>query len=304
MLLSVYPLIMGAGVLAEYLLYGNVDVNSYPKYLIPYAPIAVALVLSAALLPVAARYFKKAALPIISMLGIGVFLLCEIGMERVVLFDGDRLVETNVGAYQAFMCYVTPEAMRAMVYSRTIGAMLAERYNPAFKIHFYLISILIVLSVIGVAYGFAKMIRDGDFMKKRPLIVQAIAVAAFIGLCALACLTAFYRTGALFISTVSSLLMSQFFIAFGLVAGVYAGSLLYFAKPMLSRMVPALIAVVATALMYACELILMGGVVFRFGRGFLFDPIYNCPLAIVDFIVIALAGLITYFILYLMRYKK
>jgi hypothetical protein len=177
---------------------------------------------------------------------------------------------------------------------------LAARYTPAFKIHFYLIAILIILAVLSVIYGFAKMERK----KRKPLILQAISVAVFIGLCVFACFTAFYRTGELRISAISSLLMSLFFIVFGVTAGAYSGSLLYARKPALARFVPALIAIATAAAMYAGELILLGGTLYRFGTGFFFAPVDICPLSPVDFLVIALSGAMTYVLLYLIRRKE
>ena len=303
-LLSFYPLLMGGKLLAAYFRYGYVSAEAYPKYVIPYTPIAIALVLCTALLPVVKKRYKEHALTALSIIGSLVFLHAEIAFERVVVFDGNSLLKTDVGGWQAYMCYITPEAMRAYEFQRTIGFDLAQRYNPSFKIHFYLISFLIVISVMGVVHGYSKMICDKDHGRKKPLIIQTIAVGIFVGLCILACFTAFYRTGALYISTVSSLLMTDFFVVFGLTAGVYAGSLLYFKKPVYSLLVPALIACLATACMYVGELILMGGVVFRLGRGLMFDPLFTGPLAPVDFAVILLAGILTYFILYLIRQRK
>ena len=167
-----------------------------------------------------------------------------------------------------------------------------------------MISIIIILAVIGVIYGFYKMARDQSYQKKKPLIAQLISVTVFIGLCIFACFTAFYRTGEINLSALSSSLMSLFFIVFGLTAGLYSGGLLYFKKPLISRLVPALIASLTTLLMYAGELILMGGALFRLGSGFLFNPIGPCPFAAADFLVIASSGALTYAILFIIRNKN
>ena len=40
--------------------------------------------------------------------------------------------------------------------------VLLGGYSPAFKLHFYLISIVIIVSLLNCFYGFARMIRLGD----------------------------------------------------------------------------------------------------------------------------------------------
>ena len=297
LLLSFYPLLMGAQILIACIQYGYVDASDYPKYVIPYTPIALALIFSVLLLPLAVKFCKRFALPAVSALGIGLFLLFEILFEQIVVFS---YVEgsADLGSWQAYLCVGTPAVMQ------TIGEELTLRYSPVFKVHFYLIAILIVLAVIGVIYGYGKMIRERNYRNKKPLLVQALAVSAFIALCILACFTAFYRTGEINISALSSWLMSIFFIIFGLTAGTYTGSLLYFKRPFLSRIFPALIAAATTSIMYVGELVLMGGILFKFGSGFMFDPLGACPLAPIDYIVIVLSGVITYLILFLIRQKE
>ena len=57
LLLSAYPLYMGAKVLAAHFRDGYIVAADYPKYVIPYTPIALALIVCAALLPLA--FIKK-----------------------------------------------------------------------------------------------------------------------------------------------------------------------------------------------------------------------------------------------------
>jgi len=300
LLLCFYPLLMGVQVLAASIRVGYVNALDYPKYVIPYTPIALALVLSVMLLPLAVRLCKRFTLPVVSGLGVGLFLGFEALFEQVTVFSL-REGTADLGSWQAYLCYVTPEAMETIEYRETVGEALAMRYSAAFKVHFYLIAILIVLAVIGVVYGFGKMVRDRNFDKKKPLVIQTAAVGMFVCLCILACFTAFYRTGELNISALSSWLMSVFFIVFGLTAGVYSGSLMYFKKPLFSRIIPAFIAAATTLVMYIGELVLMGGVLFVFGEGFIFTPLGACPVAPVDLFVIALSGVVTYLTLFAIR---
>ena len=302
-LISFYPLFMGAKLLGEYFTAGKVDAASYPKYVIPYTPIAIALIFSVILMPLAVKFCRKFALLAISIFGTVVFLLSEILFEQVAVFSIKEGV-ADVGSWQTTLCAVTPQVMETIEYKETIGQALTERYSPLFKLHFYLIAILIVLSVIGVVYSFGKMVRDKNYGKKKPLIIQTAAVCVYIGLCIFACFTAFYRTGEINISALSSWLMSIFFIVFGFTAGVYLGSLLYFKKPLVSRIIPAVVAAVVTFVMYVGELVLMGGVLFKFGEGFVFDPIGGCPFALIDLFVIILSGAFTYLVLFLIRDKR
>jgi hypothetical protein len=298
--LSAYPLWMGAKVLAAHLREGYINAADYPKYVIPYTPIALALLAAAALAPLAIKYGKKLALLLTSVLGTGLFLLAETALERVMVFGQTIVDGTDVGSWQYALCAVTPEVMRTIEYQRTLGQELAARYSPAFKVHFYLIAILIVLAVLGVAHGFAKPGRR----QTKPLVLQAISVAVFIALCVYACFTAFYRTGALTLSPLSSALMGLFFVAFGVTAGAYAGSLFYARRPALARLLPALLAMATAAAMYFGELVMMGGALFRYGSGVFFAPAGACPLAPADFAVIALSGALTYALLFLIRRKE
>ena len=57
-----YPLLMGASVLFQTLQNGAVPLEVYPKYVIPYAPIAVSLLLGVLPMPLWQRLFSKADL--------------------------------------------------------------------------------------------------------------------------------------------------------------------------------------------------------------------------------------------------
>ena len=303
LLMSFYPLMIGAKVLTAYVRNGYVNALEYPKYVIPYTPISIALILSVAILPIVVKLCKKLALTVVSFFGAGVFLISEVLFERITVFSLKDGI-ADVGSWQTTLCVVTPEVMKTLEYKETIGKALSERYSPVFKVHFYLIALLIVITVTGIVYGFRKMVSDNKFDKKKPLIMQTIAVSVFIGLCILACFTSFYRTGELNISMLSSWLMSVFFIVFGLSAGLYAGGILYFKKPLASQVIPVIISSIATFVMYIGELVLMGGVLYKFGDGYIFNPIGSCPFAPIDILVIILSGVITYVVLYLVRQRN
>lgn len=236
---------------------------------------------------------KKYTLLASSALGTLLFFITEICFEQIEVRAMDLMYQLQ--GWQLSLCMATPETLKS------IGEPIYAQNNPAFKIHFYIIAIVIVLSVIHVIYGFSKMLKENTYEKKRPLIAQAVSAGMFIGLCIYACFTAFYRKGTIDVSPISAGLMSVFFIVFGMTVGVYVGCILYGKKKWLSVVAPAIIASVTTTVMYIGELILMGGILFKYGDGFLFKPVGAIPLAIVDFIVIMLSGIITYVLLYFLN---
>ncbi len=287
-LASVYPLYMGVVTLGSYLQNGSIDVADYPKYIIPYTPISIALIASVALLPLIFKLFKRYTLPIVSVLGIILFFASEFGFEQIKVLEG--YVAMPLESWQLSLCMATPEVLRS------IGEPIYAANNPAYKLHFYLIAIVIIHAVLNVIYGFSKMIREQDFSKKRPLIAQAVSVALFIALCILACFTAFYRNGTLNISPLSALLMAGFFTVFGITVGIYCGSIFYGKSKLLARILPALIASLTTLIMYFSELELMDGVLFKYGKGFFFETIEVIPFSLADIVIILVSGVITYIV--------
>jgi len=289
-LISFYPVYMLVKVIADYAATGAVDVFNYPRYIIPYSPISISLIFSVCLMPVAITVFKKFALPAISVFGIILFFLSELALENMVVMDGINIM-TQIKHWQMLSCAITPQTRL------TAGNVLMGNYSPAMKLHFYIISIIIVLAVVNVIYGFLMMIKAGNHAKKSPLIAQAISVAVFIGLCIFACFTAFYRTGSILVSPLSAILMSLFFITMGVTSGIYIGSFFYNRGRFLSVTLPAVISLIMSFVMYAGELILLNGSLYQFGKGFLFEPVAFLPFAIVDIAVMLLSGAITYLIM-------
>jgi hypothetical protein len=296
LLVSCYPIYMGVKTLLFAIEKGAVRSEDYPKYIIPYTPICIALIMVAALYPVIYKVFKKYALPVGSVLGLGIFLAAETGFEKFRVIEGYTVLPLE--SWQYSLCIATPEVLRA------IGEPIYAENNPAFKVHFYIIAMIIVLTVIGLIHGFTRMIKENDTSRKKPLIAQAVCVTVFVGLCILACFTAFYRNGTLYISAISAFLMSLFFIVFGVTFGVYLGCIFYGLKRFWSVMLPSLAAVVTTLAMYMGELVLMNGVLFKYGRGFFFSPIGTLPFAAVDYLVMLLSGLISWLILRLLNQKS
>jgi len=297
LLASVYPIYMGVVVLWAYIQNGGIAAVDYPTYIIPYTPISIAVIICTAALPLIFKLCKKFTLPILSILGAALFLVAQIGFEQITVFPdvlpniNDVSPTMNIVTWQMILCIMTPEIESA------IWDPLSAQYDPAFKIHFYAIALLTVLAAIGVVYGFYKMAHTKNVARTKPLIAQLIAVLVFIGLCILASFTAFFRTGAITLSPVSAFLMTAFFVVFGVTAGTYAGTWLYEKRKLFSIIIPSIIAMLITVVMYIGEMVMMNQGLFRRGTGFLFRSLGVLPFSAFDMITIAISGMITYFIL-------
>jgi hypothetical protein len=95
--------------------------------------------------------------------------------------------------------------------------------------------------------------------------------------------------------------MSVFFIVFGITAGIYCGSISYRKSKLLSKIIPAITASLTTLIMYIGELVLMGGVLFKYGNGFFFEPIEAFPFSTADIVIILVSGVITYIVMQLLN---
>lgn len=149
---SVYPIIMGARILADWLPDGIVAAADYPKYVIPYTPLSLALIAGTALLPLFLRYLKKWATPAASALSLGIFFAAEHFLEGLTVeadISGLIMVpnvteNVDLGNWQMYMCAITPPRVSYEIgiepidFSKTQVGILAGEYSPAFKLHFYL----------------------------------------------------------------------------------------------------------------------------------------------------------------------
>ncbi len=286
---SAYPLYMGIHVVAEMLRNGAVQVENYPKYIIPYTPISIAVIVGVLLIPLSFKFAKRFALPLSCTISLGVFFLIEHLMETKILVQAQEVVYLE--SWQMSLCYIPPEKYQTRTWEAV--DILLGGYSPAFKFHFYIISVVLIVSLLNCFYGFAKMIQTGDTARKRSLIVQVIASGAFLGMCIWACFTSFYRTGEITVSSLSAVLMSIFFILFGVTMGVFVGSFLLGRNKRLSVILPSAASASITLIMYIGEMILLSGHLYRFGIGFLFNRIRGLVLAPIDIIVVLLSGCAT-----------
>lgn len=303
LLASCYPIYMGISVIVDMIRYGTVYAENYPKYIIPYTPIALALLVCVALIPVTLKYFKKYALLFGTVISTVLFFVFEFILERAVTVTRTVTgIFSTLEDWQMFMCYVPPNSFEERTWTE-VDVLMGE-YSPAFKLHFYIISIVLIISILNCFYGFAKMIHTGDKSRRKSLVIQSVASGAFLGMCIWACFTAFYRNGDIQVSALSAVLMSVFFVLFGVTVGIYIESFTLNKKPLLSVWLPSVSAAVVTLVMYIGEMILLSGHLYRFGDGFFFAGIPGIVLAPVDIVVILGSGVMTAIIASFVRNKN
>lgn len=303
LLASCYPIYMGISVIVDMIRYGTVYAENYPKYIIPYTPIALALLVCVALIPVALKYFKKYTLLFGTVISTVLFFVFEFILERAVTVTRTVTgIFSTLEDWQMFMCYVPPNSFEERTWTE-VDVLMGE-YSPAFKLHFYIISIALIISILNCFYGFAKMIHTGDKSRRKSLVIQSVASGAFLGMCIWACFTAFYRNGDIQVSALSAVLMSVFFVLFGVTVGIYIESFTLNKKPLLSVWLPSVSAAVVTLVMYIGEMILLSGHLYRFGEGFFFAGIPGIVLAPVDIVVILGSGVMTAIIASFVRNKN
>lgn len=303
LLASCYPIYMGISVIVDMIRYGTVYAENYPKYIIPYTPIALALLVCVALIPVAFKYFEKYALLFGTVISTVLFFVFEFILERAVTVTRTVTgIFSTLEDWQMFMCYVPPNSFEERTWTE-VDVLMGE-YSPAFKLHFYIISIVLIISILNCFYGFAKMIHTGDKSRRKSLVIQSVASGAFLGMCIWACFTAFYRNGDIQVSALSAVLMSVFFVLFGVTVGIYIESFTLNKKPLLSVWLPSVSAAVVTLVMYIGEMILLSGHLYRFGDGFFFAGIPGIVLAPVDIVVILGSGVMTAIIASFVRNKN
>lgn len=302
LLVSFYPLYMGVKVVRDMALDGVVQAENYPKYVIPYTPVSLAIIIGVALMPLMIKFAKKSALLPATVLSVGVFLASELMLENMVIVE-----ESMLGDWQMWMCTVPSWASETV--RRTAAEVLVGDYNPMFKLHFYVIAILIILSFLNCFYGFGQMIKTKDKSRLVPLVLQSVFSVLFLELCIIACFTAFFRGYSLFISPLSGFLMGLFFVTFGVTAGVYIGSFIYQKSRKIAVLIPSAVAIATTILMYIGEMILLDGSLYRIsGNTDFFRRIVigglEIQLAPVDLMIIILSGLFTGLIMLLITKKN
>ena len=289
---SFYPIWMGVKVVSDMIRFGTVYAEDYPKYIIPYTPIALAVIIGVALMPIPVKKLEKFALATGTGISLIVFFTAELMLESLVTVTRTVTgIFSNLENWQMYMCYVPPEGFEKRTWTE-VDVLMGE-YSPAFKLHFYVISVVLIISILNCFYGFAKMIVTGDTSRKKTLIMQSVASASFLGMCIWACFTAFYRNGDITVSPLSAVLLCIFFLLFGVTVGIYVASFTLNKKKLFSVCLPSVSASLVTLVMYIGEMVLLSGNLYRFGDGFIFDAIPGIVLSPIDIVIILISGVIT-----------
>ncbi len=295
LIVSYYPLSMGVRIITDMIVNGSVMKENYPKYIIPYTPMCIAIIVGVLLMPLCIKLFRRFALVGGAFIATGVFFTIELLFEQKVVISTAETV-TKLEDWQMFMCYVPPEGWgeNLITYkTQTAVDILMGDYNPAFKLHFYLISVVLIITILNCLYGFGQMVKSGEKKRFKSLILQSVCSITFLGLCILACFTAFWRDGSIQVSTLSAALMTVFFVLFGVTVGVFVGSFLSGKRKFVLIWIPSIVASVMTFLMYIGEMILLNGHLYSFGTGFMFDSVLGIVFAPIDLLIILAAACIT-----------
>lgn len=302
---SYYPLSMGVRVISNMIANGTVLKENYPKYIIPYTPICIAIIVGVLLMPLCIRLFKKFALFGGVSIAAGVFFAIELLFEqKVVVSTAETVIKLE--DWQMYMCYAPPEGWGEPITTyktQTAVDILMGDYNPAFKLHFYMISVVLIITILNCLYGFGQMVKSGERKRLKPLIIQSVCSFAFLGLCILACFTAFWRDGSIQVSPLSAALMAVFFVLFGITVGVFVGSFLLEKQKFISIWIPSIVSSMMTFLMYIGEMILLNGHLYSFGTGFMFNGLPGIVFAPIDLLIILAAACITALIFTLLKQR-
>lgn len=303
---SYYPLSMGVRVITDMIVDGAVLKENYPKYIIPYTPMCIAIIIGVLLMPLCIKLFKRFALAGGASIATGVFFVLELLFEQKVVVSTAETV-AKLEDWQMYMCYVPPEGWgetTTTYKTQTAVDILMGDYSPAFKLHFYIISVVLIITILNCLYGFGQMVKTGEKKRLTSLILQSVCSLSFLGLCILACFTAFWRDGSIRVSPLSATLMAVFFVFLGVTVGVFVGSLLLGKRKLVSLWIPSIVASVMTLLMYIGEMALLNGHLYSFGAGFIFNSIPGIVLAPIDLLIIVTSGCVTALIFSLLNRKN
>lgn len=292
---SYYPLSMGVRVIIDMIVNGTVLKENYPKYIIPYTPISIAIIIGVLLMPLCIKLFKRFALAGGASIATGIFFAIELLFEQKVVVSNAKIVD-----WQMYMCFVPATEYK----TQTAVDILMGDYNPAFKLHFYIISVVLIITILNCLYGFGQMIKNGDKKRLKSLILQSVCSLSFLRLCILACFTAFWRDGSIRVSPLSATLMAVFFILLGVTVGVFVGSFLLEKRKLVSIFIPSIVASVMTFLMYIGEMFLLNGYLYNFGSGTIFNSIPGIVFAPIDLLIIVASGCVTALIFSLLNRKN
>lgn len=314
LILSAYPLINGVRMAFLSIANGAIEPEQYAKYVVPYAAMCFSIVLFAVFQPLICKIKRVPFL--VGLIGaFASFTAIELFFERIqIKTAGMMLVDpaslpagsaitvpssAAVDIWQASLCVVSPLTRGQSVAYASQDKNFYVMANDTYKVHYYLISFILITMVCGLVYGIAQMIRTGNSSMKKPLILQGIASAVITALCVFANTTAFFRQAQAIQTPLASILTCLFFVASGAAVGVYAGSFLSGKSKRIGLGLPVLLTVITVLGLYIGEAAMMEGGLYRFGTGWFFDGLPGIALAPVDILVIVFSAIVTWTVLHL-----
>ncbi|MCL2529186.1 MAG: hypothetical protein FWE41_02500 [Coriobacteriia bacterium] len=307
--LSAYPLWGGAKMVYLSITQGAISPEQYVKYVIPYAAICVSLIWFTALHPL---FFKlrRFAFPVGLATAFCVFFAVEVYLETLpMLVAGMTPIDpatltpgvgepgSTVEAWQAYLCVVSPNLVEQSTAYTTQDSLYYVIGGSYFKVHFYLISLLMITMMSGLVYSLAKRLRFSEQSTIKPIVMRGSSTAVFIALCLFANATAFFRQADPIQTPLASVLTCTFFVLLGVTVGVNVGSFLTSRQRSLRVSLPVFLSALTVVLMYLGEALMMQGNLYRFGTGWFFDGLPYIVLAPVDILIILLAAFFTSLIL-------
>lgn len=340
--LSAYPLINGVRMAYLSVANGAIEPEQYAKYVAPYTAICVSVLLFAALQPLYMK-LKRFVFPVGIAITFGVFVAVELFFESMqihvsgmtlinvpTLTQDTAMQSAPVDLWQAASCVVSP-----IVRDRSLTYTFQDRLvyimaDGTYKIHYYLISLLLITMVCALIYSIARVLRAKNSIQAvrykqngqtdviiegaaekanntpvdtpmKPLYLRGVSTAALLALCVFANTSSFFRQPTTIQTPLASILTGLFFVILGTSAGVYTGSYLLKKGKLLGTWLPMLVSICAAIIMYAGEAAMMRGNVYRFGFGWFFRRLPGVALAPVDILIIILSGAATLLILYTSR---
>lgn len=315
LVMSAYPLINGVRMVYLGIMNGAVEPDQYAKYVIPYTALCIAVIFFAALRPVFDS-IKRAPFWIGLAAAYAVFAGIEHFLERIrvntagmTLVDpaelsidsGITIPSAAVDAWQASLCAVSPYVRQRSAAYASQNQYFYVMDDNTYKIHYYLISLIIIAMACNLIYGIGQAVRSVESGRRKQLIMQGMAAALLVSLCVFANTTAFFRQPGSIQTPLASVLTCLFFIFLGVSVGLYSGSFLTTKGKRPGLWFPVLLSVSAVVLMYAGEAVMMKGGLYRFGIGWFFRGIPGIILAPVDILVIIISGTVTWFVLAMAR---
>ena len=287
LLLCAYPIAMGVRIVVIQLQNGEILPEDYTQYVIPYAAVCTSILLTVFLYPLLSK-LKKFSIWVASIFGVGLFIALELYMEGITI-NSPKAQSTL--QWQLLSCIGTTQAMQAF----------QKLYDNTFKIHYFLISFLLILLIVGVVYRFGIVVTSRDRSKRRLLIVQIAFTILFILFSLLANVTAFFREAVNYLTPLSSILTGSYFIVMGVTFGIYLAGFLEGRNWFVSVFLPALAALSVTSAMYYGEYRMLDGVLYRFGYTKFFQPIPYTVVAPADLLIIVASGAITAILISVIR---